>query len=95
MLQARPKQEKKGKLDSFIEKNRYFLISYVDGIIRSLLAFVFLLPFYHFILSGFFNLEFIFAFPILIIVSIFISPFLSKVNVGYIVVDKYEEFLNR
>lgn len=91
------KQEKniQTKLNNFYDSSRSFLERYIDTIIGSFVSFLILLPFYYFILLGFFKLRFIFAFPILIIVSLAISPFLSKIKVGGKIVKSYDRLLNK
>jgi hypothetical protein len=51
--------------------------------------------FSYFVLMGIFDLPIYFILPIIFILSLFLSPFLSKIQLGYRVQLKYDDFLRK
>jgi len=84
--------EQKLTLDNFLEW-------YIDMTVRALLGFLIIGLGLTFLLKFFFHLDFIYILPIIIIVSILLSPFMNKVfnriKVGKKINDRYMNFLNK
>jgi hypothetical protein len=74
---------------------RSHLINYLDNIIRGLLSLVFVGIGLFILLTGVLKIKFIIVFPIIFIVSILISPFLSRIKLGEKVLTKYERWLKK
>ena len=75
--------------------NTYFLAKYIDITIRGLIAFMVFGSFTYYILMGIFDLPIYFILPIIFLLSIPLSPLLSKIQVGYKVQLKYDDFLRK
>lgn len=76
-------------------KFRQMSVMYLDIVIRGLISFFFVGIGLYFLLSILFHIPFYFVLPIVFIVSILIAPFLSKIKLGHIIFDRYENFLNK
>ena len=88
------------ELDSpfFMEKNptlRTHLVNYLDNIIRGLLSLIIVGIGLFILLTGFLKIKFIIVFPIIFIVSILISPLLSRIKLGEKVLSGYEKWLKK
>lgn len=77
------------------DKFRNNLIMYFDMGIRGLIAFFFAGICLYAVLVGIFHINPIYTLPIAFLVSILISPFLSKVKLGERVFLYYDNFLNK
>jgi hypothetical protein len=77
--------------ETIIKNN--FLAFYVDVSVRGLIAFLTLGLFSYYVLYQMFNLPIYVNLPVIFLLSIFSSPLLSKIKVGYIVQNKYDNFL--
>lgn len=74
---------------------RSIVVIYLDAILRGLIAFAFIGILLSLFLIGFLHLSFVLVLPIAFICSILISPLLSKVKLGNVLLTKYENYLNR
>lgn len=72
---------------------REWIILYFDMLIRGLIAFFFAGIILYAVLVGIFKVKPIYTLPIAFIVSILISPFLSKIKVGEKLIKRYDEWL--
>jgi hypothetical protein len=81
-----------------IQSNQVFvraLEMYIDLAVRGLVAFLTLGLFSYFVLIGIFHLPVYVTLPIVFLLSIAISPLLSKIKLGYKIQEKYDDFLKR
>lgn len=74
---------------------RTHIVNYMDAVIRGLLAFFVFGIGSYLILVGFFHMKAIYTLPVIFLVSIGASPFLSKIRLGERVLIKYEKWLER
>jgi hypothetical protein len=74
---------------------RNLMIMYLDILIRSLISFFFVGTLFSIFLIGFLHITWIVVIPLVFLVSILISPFLSKIKLGEKVFDYYEGFLKK
>jgi len=77
----------------FISSN--LLANYIDITIRGLIAFLTLGMFSYLVLMRLFNLPIWIVLPIIFVASLFISPYLSKIQLGEKIQDKYDDFLRK
>jgi len=77
----------------FIYKN--FLAMYIDIAIRGTIAFLTLGLFSYFVLMKTFGLPIWLTLPIIFIISILISPLLSKIQFGNKIQSRYDDFLRK
>jgi hypothetical protein len=73
---------------------RNWIILYTDMILRGLIAFFFAGICLYTFLVGYLHIKAIYILPIAFIVSIMISPFLSRIRLGNFVLNSYEKWLN-
>jgi dolichol kinase len=71
------------------------LVNYTDAVIRGLIAFFVVGILSWIIFVGYFHIPIVFMLVIAFISSILISPFLNKIKLGFIVVNKYENWLQK
>lgn len=71
------------------------LIIYTDIVIRGLIAFLFIGILGSIILIGFFHIKTWLIFPIVFILSIIVSPYLSKIRIGENLFNKYDNILKK
>lgn len=74
---------------------RNFLAMYVDIAIRGTIAFLTLGLFSYFVLMKTFGFPIWITLPIIFIISILISPLLSKIQFGNKIQSKYDDFLKK
>jgi uncharacterized membrane protein len=74
---------------------RRHIINYTDIVLRSLIAFLVIGMGGYMVLGGIFHLSPIFILPIIFLVSVLVSPFLSRFRIGEKVVTKYEAWLEK
>jgi len=77
----------------FIYKN--FLAMYVDIAIRGTIAFLTIGLFSYFVLMRTFGFPIWITLPIIFIISILISPLLSKIQFGNKIQSRYDDFLRK
>jgi hypothetical protein len=76
-------------------KLRDIIVVYFDIVIRGLIAFAFIGILLSIFLIGFLKLSYFIVLPIAFICSILISPFLSKIKLGDVLLTKYENYLGK
>lgn len=98
-LNQQNNQDPKSDSNSLFMENsptlRTHLVNYLDNIIRGLLSLIFVGIGLFILLTGVLKIKFIIVFPIIFIVSILISPFLSRIKLGEFVLSKYERWLKK
>jgi hypothetical protein len=67
----------------------------LDNILRGLISFFFIGIGFYLLLVGYFKMKFIYILPIVFIVSILITPFLSRIKLGERVLSRYENWLQK
>lgn len=72
-----------------------FLSLYINAMIQGIIGLFIFGSFYYFVLVKSFNFPFYVGFPIIIILSIVVSPFLPKITIGNRIQKRYEEFLKK
>jgi len=72
---------------------RTHLINYLDGVLRGLIAFFIIGIGFYIFLVGFLKVRPLYVFPIVFIVSIIVSPFLSRIKLGEKLLTKYENWI--
>jgi hypothetical protein len=80
-----------------LDKNnaRNYIITYLDGILRGLVSFLVIGIGLYILLVGIFKMSFIFVLPIIFIITIMVSPFLSKIKLGEKLINKYDTWLRK
>jgi len=68
---------------------------YIDLVIRGLISFVVFGLFGYLVLTQIFHFPFHITLPIIFLCSIFSSPLLSKIKLGYKVQERYDDFLRK
>jgi len=74
---------------------RETIIIYTDILIRGLLAFFIVGVGFYIVLIYFFKVNPFYVLPVVFVVSVFVSPFLSKIKVGEKIWGSYENWLKR
>lgn len=74
---------------------RGLMVIYLDGVIRSLIAFLFIGVGSYIVFVGFFKINMILVLPIVFILSVMISPLLSRIKLGEKVIVGYENWLKK
>jgi len=75
------------------DKSFRILFLYSDGAIRGLVAFAVVLPIVY-LLVNYSNIKIYFILPIVLILSIALSPLLNKIEIGHWIVMKYLKVLD-
>ena len=88
-----PLRKKNPKLNEKVIVNYNLLALYIDLTIRGLIAFLTLGLFSYFILIRWLNVPIWLTLPIIFVLSIFMSPFLSRISFGQKIQNKYDNFL--
>lgn len=83
--------------EKFGEKSglRQYIVLYLDIVLRSLISFLGIGVVLSIFLVSYLKMKFILVLPIIFILAVLISPFLSKIKLGEFLLDKYENFLNK
>ena len=68
---------------------------YIDLVLRGLVSFVVFGLCGYLLLIQVFNMSFVYALPIIFLVSILSSPLLSKIKFGHKVQNRYDNFLRK
>lgn len=76
-------------------KFRRMIVFYLDILVRSLIAFVFIGVGSFIFLVGLLKIKVIYVLPVTFLITIFISPLLSRIRVSEKLLNKYEFFLNK
>lgn len=76
-------------------KFREHIIKYLDLVIQGLIAFAIVGIGLGLLLAGYFKMRYMFVLPIIFIVSIIISPFLSRIKLGESLLIKFEKSLSK
>ena len=76
-------------------KFRKNVVYFTDAIIRGLIAFLILGIGGYLLFVGVFGISFIYWLPIVFILSVFLSPIFSKINLGEKLITRYERLLER
>jgi hypothetical protein len=87
-------KQQEQKQDSFDDKMRTWLIYYVDLVARGLIALIIMLCIIFIIRYIFPNIPNFYFLPMAFIISLIITPFLSKIKIGHLFVDRYMQLLN-
>jgi len=74
---------------------RNWIITYLDGVLRGLIVFAIVGVGFYIFLVGFLKMKPIFILPLAFIISILLSPFLSKIKLGERVLNWYEGWLHK
>ena len=74
---------------------RNYIVTYLDGALRGLVSFLVIGIGLYILLVGIFKMSFVFVLPIIFILTILVSPFLSKIKLGEKLLNKYDAWLKR
>lgn len=88
-------QQNQKMLNSNKRTTRDYVVLYLDGVLRGLISFLVVGIGLFLLLVGILKMKFIFVLPIIFIVSVLLSPFLSKITLGEKVLTGYENWLKR
>jgi predicted PurR-regulated permease PerM len=86
--QLQQEKQEPSKMDSFF-------ISYFDTMARGLISFFISFILLAYLLMGYFHWSFIWTLPFAFLLTFAISPLLSKVRIGHLILDKYKSWLNK
>lgn len=79
--------------DKTLNLKKHFA-NYIDGALRGLIAFLFIGIGLYIFLVGFLKINPLYVLPIVFLFSIFVSPYLSKIQIGEKIVNKYDAWLS-
>jgi len=88
-------KDQKEQKKSISDEVMITIVNYTDMITRGIISFLFIGVILTIILVGIFNVSYIWVFPIIFIISIIVSPLLSKIKVGHKIWSSYLNFLER
>jgi len=74
---------------------RNYIVTYLDGALRGLVSFLVIGIGLYILLVGILKMSFVFVLPIIFILTILVSPFLSKIKLGEKLLNKYDAWLKR
>jgi len=97
MMKNQSKEKAQNINDKFEKFNNFraSIINYMDIVFRSLIAFIFIGILGSLIFMGIFKWKIYIVFPIIFLLSVAVSPMLSKIKIAEKIMIKYENWLNK
>jgi hypothetical protein len=78
-----------------LNNTRNLIISYTDNVIRGLISFLIIGIGSYIFLIGFLKIRVIYVLPFVFIVSILFTPIFSKIKLGEILLNQYDEWIKK